>query len=61
MSRIALFACWSVVAMVFVLLQPQLALSQTPLTPKVPPQRRWAGNWMAITPSSIISCSAIRW
>ncbi len=38
-SRIALFACWSVVAVVFVLLQPQLGLSQSPLTPKAPPPR----------------------
>ncbi len=35
-SRIALFACWLVVAVVFVLLQPQLGLSQAPLTSKAP-------------------------
>ncbi len=38
-SRIALFACWSVVAVVFVLMQLQLGLSQVPLTLKAPPPR----------------------
>ena len=42
MSRIALFASWSVAAVGFVLVQLPLGLSQSPETPKPPPPRTHA-------------------